>query len=153
MNAFRQAHAYKAAAVTTATPQNLLLMLYDGAIKFLRIAHKAFEAEDPLEFNQAIHNNLIKAQNIVRELRSALIAADDSDRTDLVNNLIALYDYFDRRLQEANVKKNREIVEEVVAHLTELREAWGESYAKQKEKLANGRQDAAGDTPRLSLVG
>ena len=85
MSTYRQAHAYKAAAVTTATPGSLLLMLYDGALKFMRIADKAFDEEDPLAYNQTIHNNLIKAQNIVRELRSALIGGDDDqERIDLM---------------------------------------------------------------------
>ena len=97
MSTYRQANTYKAAAVNTATPGSLLLMLYDGAIKFMHIADKAFDEEDPLVHNQTIHNNLLKAQAIVRELRAALIAGDDKDRVDWGNNLIALYAYFDRR--------------------------------------------------------
>lgn len=161
MSTYRQASAYKAAAVTTATPGSLLLMLYDGALKFMRIADKAFEEEDPLAYNQTIHNNLIKAQNIVRELRSALIGGDDQERIDLVNNLIALYDYFDRRLQEANVKKDREIVQEVITRMSELRGAWDESFEKEKlnQTTGNGQpapgtqKPAGGDAPRLSLMG
>ena len=132
MSTYRHANTYKAAAVNTATPGSLLLMLYDGAIKFMHIADKAFDEEDPLVHNQTIHNNLLKAQAIVRELRAALIAGDDKDRIDLVNNLIALYDYFDRRLQEANIKKNREFVQEIIKRMTELRQAWHESFEKEK---------------------
>lgn len=161
MSTYRQANAYKAAAVTTATPGSLLLMLYDGAIKFMNIAERAFDEEDPLTYNQTIHNNLIKAQNIVRELRSALIGGDDDEeRIELVNNLIALYDYFDRRLQEANVKKDREIVKEVIARMSELRGAWDESFEKEKldqatqGKPVTGTQKPAGDeSSRLSLMG
>lgn len=155
MSALRPAQAYKSAAVNTATPSSLLLMLYDGAIKFMRIADKAFEYEDPLEFNQNIHNNLIKAQNIVRELRGALISNGESKDGDLVNNLIALYDYFDRRLQEANFKKNREIVNEIINRMTELRAAWAEAYNKENQNKDSSIKPPTSDSDgsRLSLVG
>jgi flagellar protein FliS len=155
MSALRQAQAYKSSAVNTATPGSLLLMLYDGAIKFMNIAEKAFDYEDPLEFNQTIHNNLVKSQNIVRELRGALISRGEGEGEDLVNNLIALYDYFDRRLQEANVKKKREIVQEVIARMTDLRDAWAESYTKenQNKNSAIKPTDPDGNGSRLSLMG
>ena len=155
MSASRQAQAYKSAAVNTATPSSLLLMLYDGAIKFMRIADKAFEYEDPLEFNQNIHNNLIKAQNIVRELRGALISHGEGEDGDLVNNLIALYDYFDRRLQEANFKKNREIVREIIDRMSELRGAWAEAYTKENQSKDSSIKPPTSDdgSSRLSLMG
>ena len=155
MSALRQAQAYKSAAVNTATPGSLLLMLYDGAIKFMRIADKAFDCEDPLEFNQTIHNNLIKAQNIVRELRGALISRGEGEGEDLVNNLIALYDYFDRRLQEANIKKKREIVHEVITRMSGLREAWAESYNKENENKESAIKPSStdGNGSQLSLMG
>ena len=155
MSALRQAQAYKSSAVNTATPGSLLLMLYDGAIKFMNIAEKAFDYEDPLEFNQTIHNNLVKSQNIVRELRGALISRGEGEGEDLVNNLIALYDYFDRRLQEANVKKKREIVQEVIARMTDLRDAWAESYTKenQNKNTAIKPPNPDGNGSRLSLMG
>ena len=155
MSALRQAQTYKSAAVNTATPNSLLLMLYDGAIKFMRIADKAFECEDPLEFNQTIHNNLVKAQNIVRELRGALISNGEGEEGDLVNNLIALYDYFDRRLQEANIKKNREIVGEIITRMSELREAWAEAHTKENQNKDSSIKPSTSDNDgsRLSLMG
>lgn len=155
MSALRQAQTYKSAAVNTATPSSLLLMLYDGAIKFMRIADKAFECEDPLQFNQTIHNNLIKAQNIVRELRGALISRGEGEGEDLVNNLIALYDYFDRRLQEANIKKNREIVKEIITRMSELREAWAEAHTKENQNKDSSIKPPTSDNDgsRLSLMG
>ena len=155
MSALRQAQTYKSAAVNTATPNSLLLMLYDGAIKFMRIADKAFECEDPLGFNQTIHNNLVKAQNIVRELRGALISNGEGEEGDLVNNLIALYDYFDRRLQEANIKKNREIVGEIITRMSELREAWAEAHTKENQNKDSSIKPSTSDNDgsRLSLMG
>jgi len=155
MSALRQAQTYQSAAVNTATPSSLLLMLYDGALKFMGIADKAFESKHPLEFNQTIHNNLVKAQNIVRELRSALISRGEGEEEDLVNNLIALYVYFDRRLQEANIKKNREIVREIIARMSELRGAWAEAYAKESQNKESSIKPPASDDggSRLSLMG
>ena len=155
MSALRQAQTYKSAAVNTATPNSLLLMLYDGAIKFMHIADKAFECDDPLVFNQTIHNNLVKAQNIVRELRGALISNGEGEEGDLVNNLIALYDYFDRRLQEANIKKNREIVGEIITRMSELREAWAEAHTKENQNKDSSIKPPTSDDDgsRLSLMG
>ena len=121
----------------------------------MNIAEKAFDYEDPLEFNQTIHNNLVKSQNIVRELRGALISRGEGEGEDLVNNLIALYDYFDRRLQEANVKKKREIVQEVIARMTDLRDAWAESYTKENQNKNSAIKplDPDGNGSRLSLMG
>jgi len=155
MNALRQAQTYKSAAVNTASQNSLLLMLYDGAIKFMGIADKAFDLEDPLQFNQTIHNNLIKAQNIVRELRGALISRGEGEGEDLVNNLIALYDYFDRRLQEANIKKNREMVKEIITRMSELREAWAEAHTKENQNKESSLKPPTSDDgdSRLSLMG
>ncbi len=155
MNIQRHVNAYKAAAVTTATPTALLLMLYDGAIKFLNIADKAFDATDPLEYNQTIHNNIVKAQAILRELRSALMPHDGAELTQLASTLLSLYDYFDRRLQEANVRKKREALKEVLTRLSELRSAWGESFSRQNAAKPAGYVSApAGSTaPSLSVMG
>ena len=155
MRALRQAQTYKSAAVNTASQNSLLLMLYDGAIKFMGIADKAFDFEDPLQFNQTIHNNLIKAQNIVRELRGALISRGEGEGEDLVNNLIALYDYFDRRLQEANIKKNREMVKEIITRMSELREAWAEAHTKENQNKESSLKPSTSDDgdSRLSLMG
>lgn len=153
MNIYRQVNAYKAAAVTTATPGQLLIMLYDGAIKFLRIAIKGFEHTDPLEYNLTIHNNVVKAQAIVRELRGALMPREGMELSELANTLLALYDYFDRRLQEGNMKKNRVAVQEVLDRLCELRGAWGDSFDKENAKKSSSTQSAGDNTPRLSVMG
>ena len=102
-------------------------MLYDGAIKFLNLALKAFDSEDPLELNLVVHTNLTKAQAVFRELRFAL---DPEKGGELATHLVQLYDYFDRRLHAANMKKQREGVEEVLRHVTGLRDAWREGVGK-----------------------
>ncbi len=119
--------SYRRVAIQTASPGHLVLMLYDGAISFLERALTGFSYKDPAEFNQTVSNNIIRAQNIIRELNVRL----DMERgEDVAANLRNLYNYFNRRLQQANFKKNRELIEEVVGHLRVIRDAWAEMLAK-----------------------
>ncbi|MBI2949666.1 MAG: flagellar export chaperone FliS [Verrucomicrobia bacterium] len=119
---------YQANAVFTASPAQLVLMLFDGAIKFLHIALEGFKHTDPLDFNLSIHQNTQKAQAIIRELKACL---DPDKGPEFSEKMSALYDYFDRRLQQGNLKKEREPLEEVSRHLHVLREAWREMIDKQ----------------------
>lgn len=107
---------YREMQVTTATPGQLLLMLYDGAIRFCRDACVALEAGKTEES----HRLLLRAQDIVAELMSTL----NFEAGPMAQNLYNLYEYMQRRLIEANVKKDRQVVEEVVELLDGLREAW-----------------------------
>ena len=129
--------AYQAGAVLTASPAQLVLMLYDGALKFLNIALEAFKIEDPLEFNQKINQNVQKAQAIIRELRSCL---DTNHNPEFAQRMTSLYDYFDRRLQDGNLKKRPEPIEEVLKHLIVIRDAWKEMTVKQP--TANSPQES-----------
>ena len=104
-------------------------MLYDGAIRFLGAALRAFEHDDPLDFNLTVHTNITKTQEIIRELNHAL---DLENGGELGQSLTSLYYYFDQRLQEANIKKDRAIIEEILSRISELRDAWSESLEKQK---------------------
>ena len=119
---------YQANAVFTASPAQLVLMLYDGAIKFLHIALDGFKHQDPLDFNLTVHQNTQKAQAIIRELKACL---DAEKGPEFADKMSALYDYFDRRLQQGNLKKDREPLEEVSRHLYVLRDAWKEMIEKQ----------------------
>lgn len=119
---------YQANAVFTASPGQLVLMLFDGAIKFLHIALEGFKNQDPLDFNLTIHQNTQKAQAIIRELKACL---DQEKGPEFADKMSALYDYFDRRLQQGNLKKERAPMEEVSRHLQILRDAWKEMLDKQ----------------------
>lgn len=119
---------YQANAVFTASPAQLVLMLYDGALKFLHIALDGFKHQDPLDFNLTVHQNTQKAQAIIRELKACL---DPEKGPEFADKMSALYDYFDRRLQQGNLKKDREPLEEVGRHLSVLRDAWREMIEKQ----------------------
>ena len=130
MNSVNKLNAYRVAAVNTSSAENLVVMLYDGAIRFLGIAIKAFDREDPLDFNFTVHENITRTQAIIRELNRSL---DPEKAGELGDHLVNLYDYFDSRLQEANVQKNKEIIEEIRTRLTELRDAWNESLNQLNE--------------------
>lgn len=114
---------YQKAATQTASPGQLVLMLFDGAIRFLRQAEQGFNLEDPQEFNQTIHNNITRAQAIINELNYSLNMAQGGEFS---IKMRALYDYFDRRLMESNLRKEAAGVREVIQRLTVLREAWSE---------------------------
>lgn len=115
--------SYRQVALQTASPGQLVLMLYDGALKYSRQALDGFNHDDPLEFNQTIHNNVSRAQAIINELNLSLNMERGGD---LSQSLRRLYEYLDRRLQESNARKEAHGIEEVVRRLTILRDAWAQ---------------------------
>ncbi len=112
---------YQRNKVLTATPAELTLMLYEGAIKFCNIAIMAIENNDM----EKAHVNIMKTQRIIEEFRNTLdrkySVAEDFDR---------IYVYVLRRLFDANIKKDKEILEEVNGHLRSLRDTWKEVMKK-----------------------
>jgi flagellar protein FliS len=132
--------AYRQIATQTATPGQLVLQLYDGILRFLEQARLGFTLDDPKEFNEAINNNLQRAQAIIHELDAALNVKDGGE---FAATLRRLYDYFDRRLQESNMTKTIAGVDEVVRHVAGLRDAW-------KEMLLNGGADSSGRSDALA---
>lgn len=113
--------SYHQTATLTAPPGQIVLMLYDGAIRFLERALNGFACSDPAELNMTVHNNLQRAGNVIRELDFAL----DLERGgELASTLHRLYEYFQRRLQDSNIRKERPGLEEVLQHLNGLRDAW-----------------------------
>lgn len=113
--------SYRQIATQTAPPGQLVLMLYEAALRALERALPGFTYDDPVEANTTIHNNLHRAQEIIRELNFAL---DLKQGGECATTLRRLYDYFEKRLWESNLKKNRAGVEEVIRHLSVLRDAW-----------------------------
>jgi flagellar protein FliS len=112
--------AYKNASVQT-SPAKLLLMLYVGlirAIELCRIAISEKRLED-------VNRQLIKAQNIVRELQSSL-----KMEYEISNSLVSLYDYFYRRLVEANMQKDSTPLDEILPMIQGLRESWYQASLK-----------------------
>ncbi len=123
MRAYEQ---YRQMQIQTAKPEQLLLMLYDGAINFLKKARIAIEEKKIEE----AHTSLIRAQDILTELMSSL----NMDVGEIAMNLFRLYEYMHHRLVEANVNKDVKPVDEVLGLLQGLREAWEEAIKKLKEE-------------------
>ncbi|RUL54206.1 flagellar export chaperone FliS [Lysinibacillus antri] len=110
-------NAYKQNSITTASPGELTLMLYNGCLKFLTKAKKAIEDKDISEKN----TNIQKAQAIINELMVTL----NMDQ-DISKQLLSLYDYMNRRLREANISNDTTIIDEVIGLTTEFRDTWKE---------------------------
>ena len=121
-NAYAQ---YKNSKILTASPAELTLMLYEGAIKFCNIAIAAVEQKDI----EKAHINIVKTQRIIEHFRLTLDmkypVAQDFDR---------VYEYLARRLVQANIKKDKEILEEVLTHLHSMRDTWKEVMRINREK-------------------
>jgi flagellar protein FliS len=120
--------AYASNKILTASPAELTLMLYEGAIKFANIAIAAMENNDV----EKAHNNVIKVRNIILEFQSTLnydfpVAQD-------FNNV---YEYLKFRLTEANLHKEPEIMEEILGHLRTMRDTWKEVMELNKMAKAN----------------
>jgi flagellar protein FliS len=98
-------------------------MLYEGAARFLERAMAGFDMDDPAESNQAISNNIIRAQDIIFELNVTLNVEQGGE---LAMRLRRLYDYMDRRLMEANLKKEQATLKEIHGRIVVLRDAWAQ---------------------------
>lgn len=121
--AFNAATAYQGVKINTASPAELTLMLYDGAVKFCNIALMALEKNDFEKCNTFLQ----KAKNIIVEFRSTLDfkyeVAKDFDR---------VYEYIYFTLVDANVKKDKELIEEALKRIKEMRETWKEVMRRNK---------------------
>jgi flagellar protein FliS len=125
--------SYRQVATKTASPGQLVLMLFDGALRFLSQARTGFALEDPLEFNQTIHNNIQKAVAIVCELNYSLNMEAGGQFSATMRRL---YDYMEARLHEANQFKREDYVIDVSQRLTVIRDAWKEMLEKQGADIA-----------------
>jgi flagellar protein FliS len=123
MHAVNPWASYRSVATQTASPGQLVLMLFDGALRFMERALTGFGLEDPAESCETISNNVLRAQAIIHELNLSLNLEQGGD---CAATLRRLYDYFDRRLDESNLKKIPAGIEEVIQRLTVLREAWAQ---------------------------
>lgn len=124
MYAQNYARAYRDNSILTASPGQLVLMLFDGVLNSLAIARKACDdpTGDPRRV-EVIHSQLVKAQKIIAELQGTLNLESGGD---FARTMYGLYDYYDRRLIEANIKKKSEPIAEVERLLGEVRNAWFE---------------------------
>jgi flagellar protein FliS len=134
------AQAYRATAVLTASPGQLVLMLFDGALKSLAIAQDAF-GHPPSDRTriETINRHLLKAQSILAELQGGL---DMEVGGEFAQTMHRLYDYHMRRLFEANVRKQVAPVIEVERLLREVRDAWAEMLSRRDVTVGEGSRVA-----------
>lgn len=128
--------SYKLAHIETATPERLVVMLYEGAIRFLHIAVQAL-ADRQLD---TANGNILKAEAIVLELMSVL---DRDLGGEIAANLSSLYDYIYRQLVKGNLAHDPEPLLEVIGLLENLRSAWDEAAQMVAQMRANGQFEGA----------
>lgn len=129
-----QSREYLINKVQTATPIELVIIVYDTAIGSLEVAKELWEEKNLTGATEKI----IKSQKCIRELIRAL----NKDVTEISGQLMALYRFMDKQLNKACRERNPETVDRVIKMLLELRETWKE--VAKKEKSTHSRAQAAG---------
>lgn len=119
MDAYAQ---YRTQAVTTASPAQLVAMLYQGALTAVAVAEQAMSGEGP-DDPELVHRELVRAQQIVVELTTSL---DHEQGGEIAANLAALYDFCWDRLVQANLRKDPSLLPAVRHTLGDLSLAWAE---------------------------
>lgn len=109
--------AYQNSKIQTASPAELTLMLYEGAIKFCNMAIMALDEGD----TEKVHNNIIKSENIIIEFLDTL-----NYKYEVAKDFEKVYRYIYDVLVEANIKKDKELLEEALKHLRGMRDTWKE---------------------------
>lgn len=130
MDAASMANAYKTQQVMTASPEELTLMLYNGALRFVTESVRAIDNND---LEQANQKNL-RAQAIIREFMSTL-----DTQYEISHSLMQLYDYMEYRLIQGNIKKDTAPLLEVKGMLSELRDGWAEAMKSVRSTRAVAR--------------
>ncbi len=146
MNTVRK---YQELNVTTASPMQLILMLYDECIRALDRAETGFAIEDnPTLRNETIGNNILHAQDIITELAVSL---DMEKGGEIAINLQRLYDFMVNHLTTANVNKEVKPLREVRTMMADLREAWRE--VAKHENLSEANSTPTPKTGTISVQG
>lgn len=130
------AKSYRETAITTASPGQLVLMLFDGALRSMAIALNAFEEKDLLQREKIIHAKIMNAHEIILELQRSLnlkVPGDFSRR------MWALYAFMMKQLRQANLNKDPEPIRVVERLLRKIRDAWAEML----ERSASGAPNAS----------
>jgi flagellar protein FliS len=134
MNPNQIAKAYQDNAILTASPGKLIEMLLKGMMKFLQEADHGFSESNVIQRNTLVHNNISKAQSIVVELQASL---QMEPKTEFAVTMYRLYDFMSQKLQDANMQKNRLILQEVMPIAEEISTAWSEMLSKATQPTNN----------------
>jgi flagellar protein FliS len=125
MIAYNAYNQYKENSIYTASPEELTLMLYNGLVKFIMRGIDSIEKKNIQEAN----TNIIKAQNIVSEFMNTL-----DMNYEISGSLNSIYDYMLSRLIDANVAKDKDILEEVLGFAKVLRDTWEQAMKISKKQ-------------------
>ncbi len=136
MAAKKSHEAYKDTEIQTAGQGKLIVMLYDGAIRFLNIAMANMT---PRKYD-VVNANIIRAQDIVTEL---MLSLNMEQGGEIAQNLFNIYAYMKKRLLEGNVQKDSEVLKEVVGLLEQLRDAWDQASRKSPVRTSAPVRDGA----------
>lgn len=128
----KQAQSYLEMKVKTASPIQLVVMLYDKAIVCLNTAIDLIDKKS-IKFD-IVNNNIIRAQDIVSEL---MLSLDFEQGGEIAQNLFAIYDYCMKQMIDGNIKKDSKMLKDVVKILSELRSAWAELEKKDTTNKVN----------------
>ena len=129
-----QVNQYRRMKIETASPEMLILMLYDGAIKNIKTAVANNQGDENTNL-EVFSNMLIKAQNIITEL---MVSLNFDIGGDIARNLFNIYEYVNYTLAQANINKSNENMDTIIQMLTDLRGTWKEVIQINKEKYPNG---------------
>lgn len=113
-------NVYKNNSVNFASKEQLLLMLLDGAVKFSKIGRQAIIDNDV----KKSHQNIVKTQDIFIELMATL----DRGAGEWANQIFMVYEFINRRLTDANIRKDVDIMNEVIPLIEDVRSTWAEAY-------------------------
>jgi flagellar secretion chaperone FliS len=117
---------YKETEISTANQGKLIVMLYDGAIRFLNIALENL----PSKKYDAVNNNILKAQDIVTEL---MLSLNIEAGGQIAQNLFSIYVYIKKLLIESNIKKEPDGIHEALKYMKDLRNAWDQIATKESK--------------------
>ena len=122
---------YQQNSVTTASPGELTIMLYNGCLKFIAKAKQSIETKNIQERN----TNIQKAQNIIRELMVTLDMGYDVSRS-----MMALYEFINQRLTDANIRNDIAALEEAEGLVKDFRDTWKQAIQINRQQQHQGGQ-------------
>lgn len=127
---YKAMNSYKQNSVMTATPEELTLMLYEGAIKFMNIAKYSMESKDL----ERVHTSLLRAQDIILELNYSL-----DMNYDISKDYRNLYDFVLSKLVDANINKDTVAIDEALSIVNDMRDTWKEVIKQIKQKVYSAK--------------